>query len=280
LDISIVVPFFNEEKHIESCINALLSQDYPADRYEIIMVDNNSTDRSVEIVEKYPEVRLYSEKRRGDFTARNRGISVAKGKIIAFTDSDTAPFSDWLQNILNVMRDSRVGIIVGNLQYSSDSRPLSLIANYEYERALYTFSSNIKEIYYGYTCNMVVRKTLFDNMGPFPEVYRNSDIVFLLRALDEYSCDVVRYSPEVRVQRLEISTLWKYYGKQYIYGRDFQRYVKVASARPLNNSERFRIFQNTVKKGRYSIVKTVFLFSLLCAGGMFYESGRLLASNQ
>jgi glycosyltransferase involved in cell wall biosynthesis len=50
MDISIVVPFHNEEKHIERRIQALLALDYPRDRYEIIMVDNNSNDRSAEIV--------------------------------------------------------------------------------------------------------------------------------------------------------------------------------------------------------------------------------------
>ena len=86
MDISIVVPVHNEERLIEGCLRALLALDYPRDRYEIIVVDNNSTDRSREIVERFPEVKLLSEKQQGDFAARNRGLSEAKGEIIAFTD--------------------------------------------------------------------------------------------------------------------------------------------------------------------------------------------------
>jgi glycosyltransferase involved in cell wall biosynthesis len=117
MDVSIVVPFYNEEKHIKQCIQALLSLDYPRDRYEILTVNNNSTDRSVEIVSSYPEVRLLHEKKQGDFPARNVGVSNARGEIIAFTDSDTAPYPEWLRQAMEAMRDQNTALVVGNLQF-------------------------------------------------------------------------------------------------------------------------------------------------------------------
>jgi glycosyltransferase involved in cell wall biosynthesis len=241
------------------------------------MIDNNSTDRSAEIVKRYPRVKLVNEKQKGDFAARNRGIRVATGEIIAFTDSDTSPFNDWLQNIAKAMLNPDVSIIVGNLNYSSDSTLLSMIADYEFERAIYTFSGNIKEIYFGYTCNMVVRKTLFDSLGLFPAIYRNSDIVFLRQAVDRYSCSAVRYCSDVRVRRLEVSNIWAYYSKQNTYGRDFQRYNQFAACRPLNTSERLQIFKNAIKKRKYSFAKSAFLLALLFMGALSYEFGRLKA---
>jgi hypothetical protein len=59
-----------------------------------------------------------------------------------------------------------------------------------------------------------------------------------------------------------------------MYGRDFQRYGQIASVRPLNNTERFQIFKKTIQKEGYSRAKSVFLFSLLLAGGVCYELGR------
>jgi glycosyltransferase involved in cell wall biosynthesis len=278
MDFSIVVPFYNEEENIEKCIKALLSQNYAQDKYEILMVDNNSSDRSAEIVQHYPTIKLLSEERQGDFAARNQGIKRAKGEIIAFTDSDTAPFSDWLQNIAVAMLNPNVCILVGKLQYPEDSWALSMIATYEAERASYTFSTNIQEIYYGYTCNMAIRKKLFERLGLFPAIYRNSDIVFLQRAIDAYSCDVTRYSSEVRVRRLEISSLWKYYKKQHLYGKDFQRYRKFSAARPLNGTERLRVFKSAIKRSKYSLAKSALLFSLLFGGGICYELGRSRAA--
>jgi glycosyltransferase involved in cell wall biosynthesis len=192
MNISVIVPIYNEESYIGECIRALLSQDYPVDQYEIIMVDNNSVDRSVEIVKQYSRIKLFYEATKGDYAARNRGIEVARGTISAFTDSDSAPSSDWLRNIGAAMLDSNVGIIIGSLYFSPGSSSLSMVATYESEKSAYVFSSYTKEIYFGYTCNMVVRKTLFDRLGPFPAIYRNSDVVFVRRVIDLYSCNAVR----------------------------------------------------------------------------------------
>jgi glycosyltransferase involved in cell wall biosynthesis len=98
-DISVVVPFYNPGHHLERCAVGLLRQSYPSSRYEIIMVDNNSTDRSTEIVQRYPEVRLLLEPKQGAYAARNRGVAAAEGHIIAFTDADCVPAPDWLEQM-------------------------------------------------------------------------------------------------------------------------------------------------------------------------------------
>lgn len=97
IDISVVVPFYNAEKYIEKCAEALLTQSYPTTRYEIIMVDNNSTDRSVDLIKKYPRIKLLSQQKQGSYAARNQGVAASKGTILAFTDADCVPSSDWLQ---------------------------------------------------------------------------------------------------------------------------------------------------------------------------------------
>jgi glycosyltransferase involved in cell wall biosynthesis len=279
MDISIVVPVHNEERLIEGCLRSLLALDYPRDRYEIIVVDNNSTDRSREIVERFPEVKLLSEKQQGDFAARNRGLSEARGEIIAFTDSDTAPFPDWLQRIREAMQPPEVAVIIGNLQFHPDSRTLAMMAEYEAEKAEFIFSSQVKEIYFGYTCNMIVRRSIFDRLGPFAPVYRNADVVFVRKVVDELSCDAVCYGPRVSVRRLEVSSLWTYYAKQAIYGRDFQRYGEIAAARPLNTRERLQIFSRAVRRMGYSPLKAAWLFGLLSVGAVSYELARWRASH-
>ncbi len=279
MDISVIVPFYNEEGYVEQCVQALLSQDYPKERYEVILVDNNSSDRSAEIVRRYPGIKLLSEGLQGDFAARNRGLAAATGKLVAFTDSNCAPEKDWLRGIAAAMLDPGLGIVLGRVQFACDSAPLSMMAAYESEKAAYILSSNNKEIYVGCTSNMTVRKALFDRIGPFSPVFRNSDIVFVRKAVDEHSCGVVGYFPEISVRHLEISDLRGYYRKLLTYGQDYQRYGKVASVRPLNSIERLGVFKKTIQNQRYSPGRSVLLFLLLSLGGLCYDLARWRANS-
>jgi glycosyltransferase involved in cell wall biosynthesis len=275
MDVSIVVPFYNEEKHIEECIQALLALDYPGDRYEVLMVNNNSTDRSVEIVSSYPEVRLLHEKKQGDFAARNLGVSNASGELIAFTDSDTAPFPDWLNQAMLAMRDPDTDLVVGNLQFSSSSVAMNLLRDYEAEKNRFIFSGDDPGIYYGYTCNMIVRRSVFERLGLFPEVYRNSDAVYVRKVVDAFSCGAVSYGEQVSVRRLEVASVRDYITKQHIYGRDLNRYGTIADARPLSTKERLFLYRQAVRHYRYSPLIAVYLITLLTMGVVGYESGRL-----
>src|SRR5215470_84996 len=193
--VSVVVPFYNSEAHIERCITALLSQRHPADRYEVIFVDNGSPDASREIVQRYPRIQLLSESRRGSYAARNRGFAGSSGSIIAFTDADCAPAPDWLQAIMTVLGDPGIQIVLGSVS-SRRSGALALLDAYEDERGAYIFSATAPELYYGYTNNMAVRRAAFETVGPFREVARGGDVILVRRAVDVYAVDAVRYAPQ------------------------------------------------------------------------------------
>ncbi len=97
--ISIIVPAYNAEKTIKGCLEALLNQDYNGN-YEIIMVDDGSTDSTADIILGYKTVRLIKQSNAGPAAARNRGASEAKGEIILFTDSDCVPERDWIRMMI------------------------------------------------------------------------------------------------------------------------------------------------------------------------------------
>lgn len=274
MDISVVVPFYDAERYVEDCIHALLSQNWAADAYEIITVDNNSTDRSAEIVKRYPPIKLLAEHTQGAYAARNRGVAEAKGDILAFTDPDCAPCTDWLQHMTAAVRRPGVGIVLGRHRFASDSLLLSMLAAYEAEKATYVFSGNTKEVYFGHTNNMAVRRELFDRLGPFTQIARGADTIFVRRAVDEYGCDIARYCPEACVQHLEITSVWDYYRKQLIYGQSNRNNAQIAAYRPLTNRERLQILRNTTRRRGYSIAESALLSCLLGLGAVCYEFGR------
>jgi len=275
--ISVIVPFYEDRGHIRGCIEALLSQDYPQQKYEVIMVDNNSTNGLVEIVKQYPRVKLLSEMKQGAYAARNRGIGEAAGEIVAFTDADCLPDRAWLRCIEGAMFDAQVRIVLGKREYASPSLGLSMLAEYEAEKINYVCDSYDKHIYYGYTNNMAVRRSLFDQCGLFLEMARGADSIFVRRVVDQFDCKSVLYVPDVRVRHMEMNRIWDYYQKRVIYGQSYERYRKVRSARALSNVERILIFRRTIQKNRYFVPATLLLALLLAIGAAHFDLGRLRA---
>ena len=93
--VSVVVPVYNGEGTVAACIESLLGQAYPADRYEVIVVENGSTDATSEVVSRYP-VRLLHSPVRGPAAARNLGMCQSQADIVAFTDADCIAHPRWL----------------------------------------------------------------------------------------------------------------------------------------------------------------------------------------
>ncbi|MBW1743710.1 MAG: glycosyltransferase family 2 protein [Deltaproteobacteria bacterium] len=276
--ISVIIPFYNAQRTIEKCAEALLGQTYSENEYEIIMIDNNSRDASAEIVKRYPRIQLVSEEKQGAYAARNKGLKKARGQIIAFTDPDCIPSDDWLEKIASALEHSRIGIVIGSRKSLHGSSILSMLEAYEHEKNDYVFRSKIKEIYFGYCNNMAVRKELLDEVGPFVERPRGSDTIFIRRAVEEYSSDIVRYVPDIWVRHMEIDRISRLYQKFFIYGRSRKKFEHIAYARPLTNRERFIVFRRTIKHNRYSLMKSSLLFGSLAVGLVFWVSGAASAA--
>ena len=82
MDISVIVPCYNCERYIRPCLEALLAQSYPLDRYEVILVDNGSTDSSASLARLYQNVTVIEASARGAYAARNAGVRASTGPIL------------------------------------------------------------------------------------------------------------------------------------------------------------------------------------------------------
>ncbi len=116
--ISVVVPVCNDAAHLGGAIASLLEQALPPD--EIVVVDDGSTDGSADVARSFGErVVCVSQPNGGPASARNRGIRVAAGELVAFTDSDCRPEREWLERLLDGFDGPRVGGVGGRVRGAS-----------------------------------------------------------------------------------------------------------------------------------------------------------------
>src|SRR5260221_2251651 len=97
MKISVVIPAFNEEKFLFACLKSVVAQSEKP--LEIIVVNNNSTDKTLQIAKSFPQVTIMSENKQGITPTRNLGFNAAQGDIIARTDADTKVQKSWLKKI-------------------------------------------------------------------------------------------------------------------------------------------------------------------------------------
>lgn len=112
--VSIVIPAYNEEKYIENCLFSLLESEQKTHiNYEVILVDNNSTDRTSEVAQKFAKgmnLRIITEKKQGRGVARSRGFEEAKGEIILSADADTIFYRGWVETLAGAIKDDVVAV--------------------------------------------------------------------------------------------------------------------------------------------------------------------------
>jgi cellulose synthase/poly-beta-1,6-N-acetylglucosamine synthase-like glycosyltransferase len=166
--VSVVVAAYDAAGVIGACLRSLLDLDYPKDRLEVIVVDNGSRDETAAIVRACArDAILASEPRRGAAAARNRGIALARGEVVAFTDADCVVESDWLAALVTGLVDPEVGVAGGRIRAL---RPCSRIAAlgedlHDHRRAMQSTPP------YAITMNWASPKAVLDAVGGFDESF-------------------------------------------------------------------------------------------------------------
>jgi glycosyltransferase involved in cell wall biosynthesis len=114
--VAVIIPVWNGEAVLARCLDALARQTIPRDTYQIIVVDNGSSDATARIARSYTGVELLEEKRPGSYVARNLGIGRVRAPITAFTDADCEPAPDWLEQILRAAAaNPGFGVLAGKI---------------------------------------------------------------------------------------------------------------------------------------------------------------------
>ncbi|HMK47190.1 MAG TPA: glycosyltransferase [Methanocella sp.] len=182
MDISVVIPAFNEEKYIERCLKSLDRQVYGGN-YEIIVADDSSSDNTVKIAEKYAD-RVIVHPRGNISFGRQMGANAAKYPIIAFTDADTHIPSNWLLELASSLEEKGVAGVHGKLMPLDGNR----LENRFCEYVLPPYSEFMVKINKPSVpgANFAVTRKAFDNAGGFNTRLVTGEDVELCKRVKEY----------------------------------------------------------------------------------------------
>jgi hypothetical protein len=162
--VSVIVPVRDGATSIARLLDALARQTGPA--YEVIVVDNASTDETAAIARSHPVgARVVDEARTGSYAARNAGLSVARAPVLAFTDADCTPELTWLVAGLTALDETRADLVGGAIRSVASDRPTVWE---RYDRAVYLRQQHfVEDMGWAATANLFVRRSVVDAVGGF-----------------------------------------------------------------------------------------------------------------
>jgi glycosyltransferase involved in cell wall biosynthesis len=196
--VTVIVPVLDAAHAVRGCIESLLAQSYPADRLEVIVVDNGSVDETRARVRSHPVTLLVERERQTPYAARNRGIASARGEILAFTDVDCRADKEWVARGVETLEREGADLAGGRVRFLTRGRPgaaeiFDTLHHLDHDRS-------IPRDGVAKTGNLFVRREVFDELGRFVARHRSgSDAEFTARAVGAGYALV--YAPEAVVRK-------------------------------------------------------------------------------
>jgi glycosyltransferase involved in cell wall biosynthesis len=167
--VSVIIPVLNDAPRLSACLAALENQGFELP-FEILVVDNGSSDDPASVLQRFPAARLLREQQRSSYAARNTGVRHARGEVFAFTDSDCIPAEHWLERGYESVRGlDQPAFVAGRIDvFPKDLSAPTLAERYD---RLHGFPQLqfTQEFHFGATANLFVHRDVFDKVGDFAD---------------------------------------------------------------------------------------------------------------
>ncbi len=213
--VSVIVCSYNGAPTLAACLESLGKLNYPD--YEVILVDDGSTDNTHEVAEKFPSVRYIHQKNHGLSHARNTGAAAAKGEVFAYTDSDCMADVDWLYYLIGTLVSGEYAGVGGpNIPPPAQDWIQACVAAAPGGPSHVLLTDIVAEHIPG--CNMAFYRWAFENVGGFDPEYHKAgdDVDFCWRV--QQSGNVIAFSPTAVVFHHRRFTLRAFLRQQEGYG--------------------------------------------------------------
>ena len=232
--VSVIVPMRDERRYIDRCLASLAAQDYPHDRFEVIVIDGASTDGSRELVEsmreEVPNLRLLEN--RGKHTARglNIGLAFARGEVVTRVDAHAAVAPDYLRQSVAALRRTGADVVGGPIETLGEGRvgetvALAVSSPFGVGNAVFRYSQ--REQWTDTVAFPAYRRDVFDRIGPFGEIEGGEDDEFHYRLRD--AGGRILLTPAIHSTYYARSSYWELVRQYFGYG---QAKVVVLSRHP------------------------------------------------
>jgi glycosyltransferase involved in cell wall biosynthesis len=213
--LSVIIPVHNGAVPLRACLAALQGQSLPCGDFEILVVDNGSTDDLAATRRLFPGVRWLEESAVGSYSARNAGLRQAAGEHFAFTDSDCLPDPGWLEHGLAALAGGNATIVGGEVPWVDPAgRRLNA---YEILETLMFGLADIRQLIaergFAITANLFTSRAVFDRVGEFDATLKSAgDREWVLRAVARG--EILRYAGDAIVRHPRRSTREAFFRKQ------------------------------------------------------------------
>ncbi len=234
--VSVIVPIYNGAADLPALLACLQAQTYPEGQVEYLLVDNNSRDRTAELIQTasrtWPAVRLVQEPAiQSSYAARNRGICAARYDLLAFTDADCRPEPDWLRYLVQPLQQPEIGLVVGEILGLPGRTWLERHAE-RHQVLSQKFTLAHPFCPYGQTANLAVRAAALERVGLFrPYLTTGGDADLCWRILRETEWRYA-FAPQAIIRHRHRATLGEFRSQWRRYGRS-NRYLHELYGVPL-----------------------------------------------
>lgn len=195
---SVIIPTYGDWEGLGACLAALSAQDIDPARFEIVVGNNNGEPDVPEELVLPSNARVVWEPKPGSYSARNAAVAESRGQVLFFTDADCVPASDWVSRGLQLLEDDPgVDRLAGRIQLTPAGDRWQIAELYD--RLFNLRQARYVKRGYAATANLVVRRSLFERVGPFNDsLYSSGDKEWNRRAgkLDSG----LRYCPDLVIE--------------------------------------------------------------------------------
>ncbi len=221
--ISVIIPVKNAEKFLTPCLKSLSQLNYPKDKYEIIISDSDSTDKTRQIAVSLG-AKVVTAGAPSVCAGRNSGFLEAKGEIIAFSDADCVMDKDWLINAVKYFNDEKVACVGGVSLVPDDETVFGKACGFIFSYSLFTGGSTygrhfpeVQEVAHNSGCNAIYRRSSLEKVMPVDERFTDGEDVIMNKQLKDLGYKFL-FTPDTKLWHYRSSKPKRFWKQNIRYG--------------------------------------------------------------